>query len=244
MAVDDYRKRLFVADPNLGKLVGYDIIHNGDALSVGKMWTVAEGVEVRSVTVDGLGNVYFTEEPTQQIMKVTAAMIDAGQTVPLVLYDGRSVAQVSAPGGITADSFFVYWLNKASGEQVGTVVRAGAVPGNSSALAPISLASNAMKCYGICLALDTVFYTDESNNLYGVKRASTARHEPVTISSTLGEPRGCAFDGAGTVYVADKVTNSIFQFPSNMETLGHMQIQKAADLEGAFGVSIYTKLMA
>lgn len=241
IAVDEYRNRLYVADPNLGKLVAYDLRPRADELSVGKQWTVAAGVEVRSVTLDGLGNVYFTEEPTQRIMKVTAQMIERGEQTPIVLYDGGSVSEVSAPGGIASDNYFVYWLNKASGQQVGSVVRGGVEAGTGAA-APVGLASNAMKCYGICIALGNVFYSDETKNLYGLNRASTVKHDPVAISTTFQEPRGCAFDGDGTVYVADKVANSISAFPSNMKNLTIMPMTKAADLEGAFGVAIYNAI--
>lgn len=77
------------------------------------------------------------------------------------------------------------------------------------------LASNALKCYGVCLAGENVFYTDESAKLrpgggatslaaprYGVNRAATSRHVVTTVSSELKAPRGCVHDGAGTVYAA------------------------------------------
>lgn len=250
LAVDQYRKRLFVADPNLGFVAGYDLSHDRDGLHVGKMWTVAKNVEVRSVAVDGLGNVFFADEPRQLIMRVTADQMDKGDATATVVYDASKTPEVSAPGGIALDNYFVYWLNKANGNQVGTVVRApqDASLANSSApssgLHVVSLASNAVKCYGICLGFGNIFYTDETNNIYGIPQAATARHNPVTISSALTEPRGCAFDGDGTVYVADKDQHAIFQFASNMPKLSsNRQLTRAADLEGAYGVTVYTQIM-
>jgi len=252
LAVDQYRKRLFVADPNLGILAGYDLKHDREGLRVGRMWTAAKNVEVRSVAVDGLGNVFFADEPRQLIMRVAAEQLDNGDSTAEVVYDSSGTAQVSAPGGIALDNYFVYWLNKANGNQVGTVVRApqdrrlagNASSGASAGLEVVSLASNAVKCYGICLGLGNIFYTDENNNVYGVPRAATARHIPVTISSAFAEPRGCAFDGDGTVYVADKDQHAVFQFASNMQKLSpNRQISKAADLEGAYGVAVYVQVM-
>jgi len=250
LAVDQYRKRLFVADPNLGFLAGYNILHERDALSLGKMWTAASNVEVRSVAVDGLGNVFFTDEPRQLIMRVTARNLDKGRITPEVVYDHSKVDQVSAPGGIAVDNYFVYWLNKANGEQAGTVVRA---PQNrnisddrntGSGLYPVNLAANSMKCYGVCIALNHIYYTDERYNLYGIPRAATVRHNPVTISDALVEPRGCAFDGDSTVYIADKDQNAVFQFASNMpQLLTDRLLTKAVDLEGAFGVAVYVRVM-
>lgn len=246
VAVDSHRKQLYVADPGLGQLVRFPLQDlRGDAVGVGSMETVASGVEVRAVAVDGLGNVFFTDEPTQRILKVTASMIEAGNTTAEVVYDGGAVKAVSAPGGIALDNFFVYWLNKASGTQVGTLVRGVHTPpgGANSTDGLVVLANNALKCYGLCLALGNIFYTDEANNLYGIQRSSTASHNPVTITSTLQEPRGCAYDGDSTVYVADKAQNAVFQFAANMNAvLPNRRLTKAADLQGAFGVAVYVRL--
>lgn len=161
---------------------------------------------------------------------------------------------VSSPGGIALDNYFVYWLNKVGGTDHGTLLRARQNPHpnalmnvtkqqvNGSGPAMIALASNAVKCYGLCMALGNIFYSDESTNLYGIHRASTAQHDPVTVSSSLQQPRGCAFDGDSTVYVADKVANAVYQFPSNMQELTENRpLTKAADVQGAFGVAVYVQ---
>lgn len=69
LAVDDHRQRLFVADPNKTGLVMYPLSSNGDTLSVGSPKVVASGVQTRAVTVDGLGNVVFSDEPTNRILR-------------------------------------------------------------------------------------------------------------------------------------------------------------------------------
>jgi hypothetical protein len=244
IAVDQYRKRLFIADPNLGHLVMYPLSMSGDMLSVGKQQIIAKDVEVRAVAVDGLGNVIFSEEPTNSIQRVSAASIDAGNTVAEILYSGNSTSTVSEPGGVAVDNYFVYWLNKNMGTQAGTVVRGRQQPtallqtDGSGNLAV--LARNSQKCYGACIALGNLFYTDDSRYLYGTNRAATARQDAVTVNSELQFPRGCAFDGAQTVYVADKGQDAIFQFASNVgNQLRPVSLSKAADLQGAFGVAVY-----
>lgn len=244
LAVDEYRNRLFVADPNLTGLVMYPISSNGDTVSVGAQQIVAAGVQTRAVAVDGLGNVVFSDEPNSRIMRVTSDMIASGNTKPVVIYDGKTLSSVKSPGGVAVDNYFVYWLNKASGTQVGTLLRAPQA-GNSSSSGSAGqvsvIATNAPKAYGVCIGARNLFYTDEALNLYGINRASTSRHTVYTLSSKLQDPRGCVHDGAGTVYVADKTQNAVYQFASGMETLEPgVALTKAADLQGAFGLAIYT----
>eukprot|EP00930_Biecheleria_cincta_P032926 TRINITY_DN22800_c0_g1_i1.p1 TRINITY_DN22800_c0_g1~~TRINITY_DN22800_c0_g1_i1.p1 ORF type:complete len:339 (-),score=61.87 TRINITY_DN22800_c0_g1_i1:85-1101(-) len=263
IAVDEYRRRMFVADPNLTGLVMYPLTTNGDTMIAGSQQTIAKGVQARAVAVDGLGNVVFTDEPNNRILRVTDAMIQSGNTTAEVLYDGKHLASVKLPGGIAADNYYVYWLNKASGLQVGTLLRglqdpsavrklaakaanataksAGAAAASAATPGLAVIAMNAPKCYGVCIAGGNIFYTDEASNLYGIKRAATSRHTVFTISSKLQAPRGCVYDGSGTVYVADKTQNAVFQFASNMQQLEPNQpLTKAAVMQGAFGLAIYT----
>lgn len=242
VAVDEYRKKLYVADPGLQKLVAYDLKHNGDALDVGSKKTIADNVEVRWVTVDGIGNVFFTDEPRNRIMRVSATQIEDGNTTADILYDGLQTEKVSAPGGIITDNFFVYWLNKVSGTQVGSLMRAPSSKYLANASTPITaLTNNAVKCYGVCMALNNMFYSDEGVNLYGVKRTGTGLQ---TVSGSLVEPRGCAFDGIGTLYIADKGQDAIYQLASNMPELKpNVQVKKAADLQGAYGLATYVRVM-
>jgi len=243
IAIDDYRGRLFVADPNKTGLVMYPISSNGDTLSVGSPKIIASNVQTRAVAVDSLGNVVFSDEPTSRIMRVSSQMISEGKTTPEVIYSGTTAA-VKSPGGVALDNYFVYWLNKAGTSQAGTLNR-GLQYATARSLQNASkgvqmLADNALKCYGVCLAGENIFYTDESAKLYGINRAATSRHMVTTVSSQLQAPRGCVHDGSGTVYVADKMQNAVFQFASNMRALEPSRpLAKAADLQGAFGLAIF-----
>lgn len=238
IAVDSYRQMLYVADPQLNKLVRYPLVHNGRTqLSVGSQQDVALNVETRAVAVDGLGNVWFTDEPNQKIFRISAKNISLGVTTPEQMYVGSP--NISAPGGIALDNYFAYWLNKASGTTSGSVVR-GAQKQNTATL--ISMSSNVDKSYGVCLGLNNIFYTDDLTNVYGITRSATPLQSATTISSNFTEPRGCAFDGDNTVYVADKGRDAVYQFASNMNPLlSNRPVVKAADLLGAFGVAVYTR---
>jgi len=236
MAVDPWRKHLYVADPTLGKLVYYVLDpYNEETLYVGPQQLAAAGVEVRWVSVDSLGNVYFTVESTQQVMRITAGNLDKGITVPEVVFEGAKNGMVSAPGGIAIDNYFAYWTNKLNPEKAGTIVRG--FHGVESATT--DLANTNVKSYGVCMAVDNVFFTAENSDLYGISRLGG--NKPVTVSSAYGEPRGCAWDGQNNVYVADKKQNAVFAFPANMPSLReNLPRQLIAYMEGAYGVAVYT----
>lgn len=241
IAVDQHRRRLYVADPALTRLVFYTLRPRGNTLTAGAQETAVSSVEARWVAVDSLGNVFFTDEPYHRIWRLSAHSVATGGTQAEVIYDGAFLSSVSSPGGIAVDNYFVYWTNKEIGTQVGTVIRGRELPGivNGSAVEVVS--SNAVKSYGLCLApRGTMLYTDERSNLYGV-RGVGAGGDAVTVSAGFVQPRGCAFDGDSTVYVADKYLNAIYSFPARAPSLEPgTQMIKAAELEGAFGVAVYT----
>jgi len=240
IAVDQKRKRLFIADPDVRKIFSYQLIVKGDTLNTdGTQTVVSHSAESRWVAVDGLGNVFFSDEPQNLILKVSAENLLRGEPRPEVVYSGNSIAEVNEPGGIAVDNLHVYWTNKHFGTRAGSVVRAAEAPeaavrGGSARTASVSvLARNAVKSYGICLALGNVYYTNSERFLYGVKKNGGPIAE---VSSTLSRPRGCTWDGDGTVYVADRV-GAVYSFAGNMRTIAHTEVQKAFDFEDAFGLA-------
>merc|ERR1719181_226928 len=80
---------------------------------------------------------------------------------------------------------------------------------------PKMLAQNAPKAMGVCVARSNVFFTAENQILYGVKAAGGTVAE---IYQHFVTPRGCAYDGEGTIYVADE-DGSVHSLPSNFPTL-------------------------
>lgn len=243
LAVDQYRKRLLVGDPNLNKLVMYELSSNGDTLTAGEQKTVANDVEVRWVTTDGIGNVYFTDELDNSILKVSAEKVDDADATPQVLYNNKDL--VSSPGGLTTDNFYLYWVNKADGLTTGSVVRAP-VTGEPASFtstrevssAPTALAMNSNKSYGICSAINMIFYTGNQVNLYGVEAHNDSSPARV-LSSKLNTPRGCAWDGAQTMYVADRASGAIYSWPLVNEP-SKVSLTKIMDFNEAFGIAFYS----
>eukprot|EP00747_Dinoflagellata_sp_TGD_P182503 gnl/TRDRNA2_/TRDRNA2_36776_c0_seq4.p1 gnl/TRDRNA2_/TRDRNA2_36776_c0~~gnl/TRDRNA2_/TRDRNA2_36776_c0_seq4.p1 ORF type:complete len:330 (-),score=73.74 gnl/TRDRNA2_/TRDRNA2_36776_c0_seq4:99-1088(-) len=239
LAMDQVRKKLYVGDPDLRKLVAYDISLRGDALEAGEQQTIATKVETRWVAVDGVGNVFFSDEPHHRIMKVSAKSIEKGSAVPEVVYDGASINAVSAPGGIAVDNFHVFWTNKDVGTQVGSVVEGSEKPTGSKQTR--MLAKNVLKSYGVCMALSNVYYTDSDKVIYGVKKSGGRVQQ---VSGSLQQPRGCAWDGDGTVYVADRGSNAIYSFPGNMNSLAPVELEKSFDCDDAFGLAVVSTTSA
>lgn len=236
LAVDPWRRYLYVADPTLNNLVYYELDpRSEERLYVGPQKIAAKGVEVRWVAVDNLGNVYFTVESTQRIMRITAAKLDRGDTMPEVVFEGSKSPSVSAPGGIAIDNYFAFWTNKLNPDQAGTIVRSLHAPESQTK----DLAKINAKCYGVCMAVNNVFFTDETKKLYGINRLGG--DAPVVISDSFEEARGCAWDGFNTVYVADKKKNAVYSFPANMPSLREsVPTQIVTYMEGAFGVTVFT----
>lgn len=244
LAVDQVRSLLFVADPQSRKIWQFALRVDGRTLHAGPAEIAADHTEARWVAVDGLGNIFFSDEPSNTILRISAANALRGQTAPETMYDGTSLNLVSAPGGIATDNFFSYWVNKNAGITAGSVIRASARSvGNHSAGGETdesaeALARNVDRSYGLCLAMGNLYYTQSTGTMSGVKtRGGSA---PVTISNTLTSPRGCAWDGDGTVYVADRGANTLYSFAGNMQELATTPLTPAASLEDAFGVVVFS----
>jgi len=236
VAVDPRRKRLFVADPDVEKIYGYTFRVHGDSVSLsGQQSVVSDTAESRWVAVDGVGNVFFSDEPKNLILKVPIERMLRGDKKAEVVYDGRTLPQVSQPGGIAVDNFHVFWTNKRIGTQEGALVRGWETPLGTGPGSVSVLASNTAKSYGVCLALGNVYFTDAERFLYGVKKSGG---HIAQVSGQLKNPRGCVWDGDGTVYVADKGSNAVYSFAGNMHNLAHAELAKAFEYEDAFGLAL------
>lgn len=238
IAVDHKRNLLFVADPDLKKVLCYKLVfRGGQLLTDGEPTTAASGSESRWVAVDGNGNVFVSDEASNSILKVPGENLRGGNPTPHVIY-GSENPHVSAPGGVAVDNFHVYWTNKAAGSEVGvgSVVRGFETPtGTDATGGATELARNAPKVYGVCLSENNVFYTDATKAVYGVKKTASAI---ATISDKFIEPRGCAWDLDGTIYVADKGANAVSSFAGNMRNLAPAPLSFTVKYDGAFGVAV------
>jgi len=242
IAIDQKRKRLLIADPDVQKIYSYQLHVEGDTLRVeDKQSIVSTDVESRSVAVDGNGNIFFSDEAQNHIFKASPVVDQAGaflaDVIPKaqVLYGGSMLPQVNAPGGVAADNFHVYWTNKHFGMQTGSLVKASEEPVEPGSVSSVEILSqNSPKCYGVCLAMGNVFYTDADNRVYGVKKSGG---QAALVTSVLSKPRGCSWDGDGTVYVADRGLGGVYSFAGSMYKIGSTRVTRAFDFEDAYGLA-------
>lgn len=179
-------------------------------------------------------------EALNRIMKVSAGNVKRGNvSTPEVVYDGTTITAVSSPGGVASDNFYVYWTNKQVGNEVGSLIRGSEMPTSTNMASSVSvLAQNTVKSYGVCLAMDNIYYTDSEKKLYGVKKAGG---DVVEVSDKLMQPRGCAYDGDSTVYIADRTANKVYSFPGNMQTIQLTSLSTAMEYEDAFGLAVFSQ---
>lgn len=246
IAVDQKRQLLLIADSELRKVVSYGLmLHEDGTLGVDEQTPVADDVASRWVAVDGPGNVYFTDEENYKVLKISATQVLDGDTKARPVFadtKGDGAGSILAPGGVATDNFNIFWTNKEQGKEVGTVMKALQGPPLSNTtgakLNSEPLAKNVPKAYGLCLAMSHLYYTGTEKNVYAVTTKGDGK--VVTVTSELSNPRGCAWDGESTVYIADRSADGIFALPMPSLSLTEAKATKVAKFEGAFGVAVFS----
>jgi len=241
LAVDNNARRrstLYVADPVARCIFSYQLtIQNGRLLAADTQGIVADNIEARWVAADNVGSVYFTDEANSLVMRVDPDKSFRAFSKPYAIYDALDSHHVSAPGGVATDNYNVFWTNKALGTEVGSVVSGIEHPPMDANVPDTAqpLAKNLMKVFGVCVTSQNVFYTNEEKAIYGVKKKGG---RIAAVNEGLDKPRGCTWDGDGTVFLADKGNGAVYEFPGNMRQITHMQLTKVIDAEDAFGVAV------
>merc|ERR1719171_1233467 len=150
-------------------------------------------------------------------------------TIKVLYSQAEGEDSASAPAGIA-----VYWGNGASGTTLGSLIGGQRQPSEGQAVNKI--AANTNTAYGVACSSNAVFYTDKTQFVYGVKKAGGT---PEKMTTTLQSPRGLAWDGDGTVFVADQASNMVYSFPSGR--LAPASLARTVSLHDAFGLAIVSK---
>lgn len=257
LAVDHARQRLYVADPKSHKVFMYKLHFGDDGLSTDeeKQFVAVRDLTARWVAVDDKGTLFATDETRSFIAEVNAddlARLESGVDARPhfhKLYTHDRTKQVDKPGGIAVDGHNIYWGNRARGKPYGSLLSAYEDPeGQISRGVPDmiqALSKNVEKVYGVCKTPTVVFYTGGARNVYGSKPGAYQQQGAATVLlDDYAVPRGCVWDGDGTVFLADKGGDAVWSFPSSLHGLGLVQASKLFDVEDPYGVAVFRPQLA
>jgi sugar lactone lactonase YvrE len=226
---------LYVADPGQRSVFAYELLVHGSHLIALQERKVVTNVESHWVS---FGENLIVSDVAAN--KIESASVSETGSLPMALkpvYSGGesgTSTHVSAPGGVASagGSGTIYWVNTEAGKKKGSLMVGDLADGKVEVLA-----KSTETAYGICLTTHNIFFTADSKSLYGVLR--TGSPEPVEISSSLVQPRGLAFDGDGTVFVADKMQGKILSFPGNINNLMATDLQDAGEVPDVYGLAVF-----
>lgn len=239
IAVDNLGGHLYVVDKGTSELLSLklSVRGGGSALATGPPVSVMSGVSGDWVTVDNAGNVFFEANGALCSLPKEKLFLawDAANKVE-VIYDMANTTELNTPQGLASDGFRIFWANGANGVQDGSIVRGFGTASAANALSVTKLASNEDASQGICLSSQKLFFTAQEQKVYSTLVNGGAA---TVISDALGKPRGCAFDGDGTVFLADELDGKLYSFAAGGSSGSMKAMRPAVEIPGAFGVAIF-----
>lgn len=152
------------------------------------------------------------------------------------IYSASEGDPLNRPQGVAVDGFHLFWANGQQGQ--GTIRRGLSEPLGNGQWDVLQLADNVDEAFGICLSSSRVFYTgqtSEASNLYSIGLGGGV---PMLVTESMQQPRGCAFDGDGTVFVADAV-GEVYAFASRSQRLGRHRLVRSLKVPGAYGLAVF-----
>merc|ERR1719321_696220 len=161
------------------------------------------------------------------------------------LYEKAANSHVVKPSGIATDGVQLFWANEKNGDKAGSIVEgdehavAPAVGGDSedSEGAPTfttkAISMNSASAFGVALTPSYVIYGGETQNVYGVKYSGGA---VTTFTNKIQQPRGIAYDGDATAYVADQGSHAVYSFPCGL--MAGVGISRIVGFHDVYGLAI------
>lgn len=238
VACDHSRHRLYVADPGKSAIMVGNLVVRNNRLRLKGVQELVSDVNVEWVAVNAVGTLFYTESSGNVIWSLNSSAISArvgmdtnstnSTADPVALYTATDGTPVHTPQGVASNEFYVVWANSGNEDAV--------VQGREETdTASVSTLASGV-AYGVCLTSSRIFYTAESNDVYSV---DTTGADLVTVTDELQSPRGCVYDGDGTVFVADHGDGKVYEFSGGSSTLGARQLSLALEVTGAYGLTVY-----
>eukprot|EP00931_Biecheleriopsis_adriatica_P082593 TRINITY_DN5604_c0_g2_i1.p1 TRINITY_DN5604_c0_g2~~TRINITY_DN5604_c0_g2_i1.p1 ORF type:complete len:351 (+),score=72.08 TRINITY_DN5604_c0_g2_i1:74-1126(+) len=251
LAVDNARSILYVADPGQHAVLAFRIFSDPEQagyLDADSPVVVMSGVSAHWVAVNSVGTLFASDPHKGSIWTQSADVLrkmvndEFADPTPTELYSQAYAAPVRWPQGLASDGMKLVWANGQDGLEVGAVARGveDRGSGSGSRYSPevtMSMSKDVDAAYGVCVTSSRIFFTGQENSVYSMRSDGTGRR--VTITNKLKEPRGCAYDGDGTIFVADRKMGRVYSFAGGSPNIGGQRIMvPVMQVNDAFGVAV------
>lgn len=247
LAVDSSRGVLYVADAARREVLGFRVYEDSvfaGSLSFDGPFLVMSDISAHWLSVNSVGSLFVSDPKEGRILTVPAeklkALLEGGELKEDVkdVYSQENDSPVRFPQGVAANGRELFWANGQHGQEVGAVVRGLEEIGPSLALETTkALSKDSDSAFGVCLTSSRLYYTAREHSMYSLRADGVGRR--VTVSNRLQEPRGCAYDGEGTVFVADRKAGRVFSFAGAEPNLAGSRIMSPVlEVGDAYGVAV------
>jgi len=258
IAVDMQSARLFVSDPPNQVIWWYQLGLSSTGLlqTVGSRKAAVEGVIAPWLTVNGIGDLYFTGRMASatngynSVFRQDAVNIMRGKSqAPLEIYTRSNTGSPSpkawAPSGIAVDSLYVYWGNNEKGSAHGAVVKGSRV--NVGLLSQDrqikALSTSVDEVQGMVATGTHVFYLSP-DGVHGVLKTAAQPVDSVGVGLVARSPAGedawspmdITWDGDNTLYFTDARSGVVYTLPA-LNILEH-NVTKYVDAPGARDLAV------
>jgi len=159
-----------------------------------------------------------------------------GDTAIMELFQAAESPHVATPGAVVSDTVQVYWANEDSGFEKGAVATGFANPEASpeGAAKSSKLTSSTEKSFGIAATTSAIIFS-EGGGVYGVPKYGGGNATALNDGFVLS--RGLAWDGSGTVFVADEGASMVYAMPCSILTEGQ-PLHPVLSMHGVFGLAL------
>eukprot|EP00933_Yihiella_yeosuensis_P022199 TRINITY_DN17478_c0_g1_i1.p1 TRINITY_DN17478_c0_g1~~TRINITY_DN17478_c0_g1_i1.p1 ORF type:complete len:416 (-),score=87.86 TRINITY_DN17478_c0_g1_i1:187-1434(-) len=158
------------------------------------------------------------------------------------VYEGKVNPNVGTPAGVVSDGARLFWANAQQGSFFGSVVEGEVDPqvpqGQPFKAFPSKVLTNTTElAYGMAASNKMVFFSTADKGL-GSVNGLAQNGAMFSFATGLSAPKGLAWDGDQTMYVADSEASGVYSFPIG-RLIDSAPLEKSASLQGAFGVALF-----
>lgn len=262
LCVDAINMRIYVADVSEAKVFWYQLQHSADgglALNGGQHLALA-GFSARSLAIDGAGNLllagrHLPEPPAQpsegiyEMRSVALAPATGEADLDRVWPPGEdSSGEPLVSTGLAVDPFNVYWGRAPTSKSAVALERTmRAAPAHSAGSSVIAMADNVASVRAVSLTPAALLYST-THSLHAVSRTKSgascsdagfgASLDLCPAIAVVQDATGLAFDGDGTVFIADHGAGAVLALASGSLPATAPSPTQVAESDGIWGLAV------